>query len=349
MNGKKALRPVQLLATALPLALLLLAGRPILPVEQHGIAAPPSSLAALPPAAVQGVSFSMTAGSAATATGIHPADLLGIGGAPLIPCENLGLLCYGAGENVDDITSLSFGDDFGEDDLPALQFSVDGAARGRTGSAVRAEASCSPAEAQADAFQSALDGNNSQTLDGDGTPCASGEGYGLSLVEGALADMIDALARDPCLTVDLNCDGVPDAPIYLTLAPGSPTLELIGATAADILVTGQEYTPSVWATGAGTLGLAAGDVIDGLCLSEDGDGSYGEEDVVVISLAPGSPTLAQIGAGPGDLLGIAPLRKVVSASALGLERADNVDALVCAHAVPLAVSEELYLPLIQQQ
>lgn len=348
MNGKKALRPVQLLATALPLALLLLAGHPLLPVEQTGVTAP-SDLAALPPAAVQGLSFSVATGGAATETGVHPADILGIGGAPLISCENLGLLCYGASDNVDDIASLSFGDDFGDDDLPSLQFSVDGAARGRAGSAVQSEADCTPAEAQADAFQTALDGHNSQTLDGDGAACANGEGYGLSLAEDSAADMIDALARDPCLTVDLNCDGTPDAPIYLTLAPGSPTLDLIGATAADILVTGYEYTSIVWAAGIETLGLAAGDAIDGLCLSEDGDGVYGEGDVVVISLAPGSPTLAQLGAEPGDLLGIAPLRKIASASALGLERADNVDALICANAIPQATTGELYLPLIQQQ
>ncbi|MCS6826307.1 MAG: hypothetical protein NZ553_06820 [Caldilinea sp.] len=247
---------------------------------------------------------------------------------------------------VDEVAGLSFGMDFTESALPPIQFSVDRSSRGRTGSAVRAEADCSPAQAHADVFESAFDGNNTQDLDGDGVSCADNAGYALSLTESSQSDTLDALDRDPCRTVDLNCDGAPDQTIYLTLAPGSPTLALLGATPADILASGADFVPSVWAAGAANLGLRAGDVIDALCLFEDGDGVYGQSDRLLFSLARGSPTLAQLAAGPADLLVPAPPRVAVPAASLGLESADNIDALACTQAVTRL---DLYLPIISRR
>jgi len=37
--------------------------------------------------------------------------------------------------------------------------------------------------------------------------------------------------------VDPNLDGMPTAPVYLTLDPLSPTRGVIGATSADVLTT----------------------------------------------------------------------------------------------------------------
>jgi hypothetical protein len=346
MNSSNARRPTWLLMAGLPLALLLTAGG----AASRQRVAPMTAVlqsAAAPAAAVQGMSFSLTADSPAVAAGIHPADILGIGGLPLIPCENLGLLCAGGSGALDDVSSLSYGDDFGDDDLPALQFSVGQSAHGRAGTAVYGESQCNPAQAQPDVFESALHGDNVQDLDGDGVACAANVGYGLGLSESAQADDVDALARDPCLSVDLNCDGWPEAPIYLTLAQGSPTLGLLDASPADILVSGQEYTPIIWAAGE-QLGLTGGDEIDALCLREDGDGLYDEGDLIVFSLTAVSPSLWLIGAGPGDLLRNDPLRRVVVASAAGLVRTDNVDALSCTQLTPEALDESLYLPLIRQ-
>jgi hypothetical protein len=289
----------------------------------------------------------VTATSVLTTTGVHPADILGAGAALLIPCENLGLLCVDFNSSaMDEIAGLSFGVDFTESALPPIQFSVDRASRGRAGSAVRAEADCSPAQAHADVFESAFDGNNVQDLDGDGVACAGNAGYGLSLSENSQSDTLNALDRDPCQTVDLNCDGAPDQAIYLTLAPGSPTLALLGATSADILASGADFVPTVWAAGAANLGLQAGDVIDAFCLFEDGDGVYGQGDRLLFSLARGSPTLTRIAAGPADLLVPAPPRVAVPAAALGLEATDNVDALSCTQAVTRL---DLFMPLISRR
>jgi hypothetical protein len=337
MNIAKAIKPVRLLIVALPLALLSMAGQ-----------GPPAAVRT-PPETVQGESFSVARADPSTATGVHPADILGAGGAPLIACENLGLACYDAATGVaDDIRGLSFGIDFTDSELPPLQFSVDAASRGKANTGVRAEADCSPAQAQADVFETALDGTNIQDLDGDGTPCSGNQGFGLSLVEGATADNVDALAPDPCHSVDINCDGIPEEPIFLTLAPGSPTLTLIDATTADILMTGADFAPVVWAKGVTDLGLKTGDMIDALCINDDGDGVYDGGDQLLFSLAPGSPTLTALSASAADLLRASPLRVSVSAKALGLEKTDNIDALVCSAAVSDVTSQELYLPVIKR-
>lgn len=343
MNSINLIRWTRLSAV-LPLALVLLIGQPLAaPTPSQGQER--TAAAAAPPSAVQGQSFSIGRGDPSTATGVHPADILGIGGAPLIPCENLGLLCWDETGELDDVVALSFGDDFTVTDLPSLQFSVDADSQGAPNSAVRREANCSPAQAQGDAFETSLDGANQQDLDGDGVACAGNEGYGLSLAEGVSGDNLDALAPDPCQSVDINCDGVPEAPIYFALAPNSPTLAMLGATSADILVYGQAYVPVIWANGVDDLGLGAGDMIDGLCLQEDGDWLFGAGDQIVFSLAPGSPTLAALGIGPGELLLAGRQLAAANATTLGLNPTDNVDALACTQA--LAVTD-LYLPLISR-
>jgi hypothetical protein len=332
MKIANLIHPASRLLLLVPLALLAMTAQQ-----------PPAATHA-PPAAVQSQGFSITAAGPATATGVHPADILGLGGAPLIPCENLGLLCYDEAGAQDDIAGLSFGEDFTEGELPPVQFSVAAGARGADGSAVRSEADCTPAQPQADVFETALDNTNLQDLDGDGAACASGEGFGLSLTEAEESDNVDALERDPCQWVDLTCDGTPEAAIYLTLAPGSPTLTLLGASAADILVSGVEFVPMVWASAA-DLGLAATDHIDALCLHEDGDGVYSNADQLLFSLAPGSPTLTTLSASPADLLRPGLVAVGVPASALGLLTTDDVDALTCSQTF---VFSDLYLPLVDR-
>jgi hypothetical protein len=332
MSAKKLARLLVVPAVILSLALTTAAYAPA--------TAPP------PKPEVQTQSFSVARGGPLTTIGIHPADILGIGGLPLIPCEHLGLLCTDPASGAqDDLQALSYGWDFGGL-LPPLQFSVGVGTQGAPGTAVAAEAGCQPPEPQADAFETALDGSNGQDLDGDGVACSGNAGYGLVLSEGVVSDEVDGLARDPCQFVDLDCDGRPENPIYLVLAPGSPTLDILGATAADILVTGIEYVPLVWAEGSADLGLDPGDAIDALCLRENGSGTFDAGDQVVFSLAPGSPTLASMGASPADLLVPGEPRVTAAAGALGLRAADNVDALACSSVL---LGQRLYLPVVLRQ
>lgn len=298
-----------------------------------------------PPDEVQGQSFSVARGDPLTTAGVHPADILGVDGIPLVLCENLGMVCNDfTTDDVDDITGLSFGQDFTATGLPPLQFSVAAESRGLAGTAVRIEANCSPSQPQSDVFETTLDASNVQDLDGDGGDCGSNHGFGLGLTEDTTADNLDALARDPCQSIDWDCDGVPEQPLFLVLAPDSPTLAVIGASAADILMAGVEVAPLVWANGTTDLGLSADDVIDAICLQEDGNGVYDTEDQLLFSLAAGSPTLAALSAGTADLLRPSPPSVAVAAHFLGLEKTDNVNAITCTE-VDLA---KLYLPLIQR-
>jgi hypothetical protein len=301
----------------------------------------PAATAATPPAEPQGQSFSVSRGGPLAASSVSPADILGAGGSPLISCASLGLLCDApSGTAKDELSGLSYGWDFVFTGLPPIQFSLAAGSLGTAGTAVRVEASCAPAEAQADVFESSLGTSNIQDLDGNGVACGTNSGLGLGLAEGASADNLSNLDRDPCQFVDLNCDGIPDQPIFFTLASSSPSLAMTGATPADILMTAGGVAPTIWAHGTADLGLRAGDTIDALCIHEDGSGIYDAGDEVLFSLAPASPTLTALKAGPADLLRPGPLTVIYPASLLGLQPTDNVDALVCSYA-----ASRVFLPL----
>jgi hypothetical protein len=314
-------------ATAAALAALLL-------VAQAASATGP------PPPDVQRDSFSVGIGSPLLATGVDPADILIAGPVVWTPCSSLGLDC---GPTLiewrDQLGGLSYGFDFTRDG-PPVQFSVAPGAHGAAGTAVRAEAGCTPSEPEADVFASPLDGSNVQYLDGDGAACAANAGLDLGLAEKPSSDNLAGLAGDPCLTVDLDCDGAPEGPVFFSLTPGSASLVLLGAAPADILEVSESLGPSLWA-GAADLGLDEADAIDALCLNEDGDGRFGPADRLAFSLAPGSPTLTRIGAGPADILVPGGPTVFAGASRLGLERADDVDGLVCAFDVSWR-----YLPVV---
>lgn len=297
----------------------------------------PGSLAQAPPfapvEAVLGQAYSVTAASASTGSGIHPADIAGANGLVFVSCADLGLLCNDPATGaLDDLAALSFGRDFNDMHLPAIQFSVRAGAAGRAGTAVAREASCNPGQANADVFETTLNGSNAQDLDGDGTACSTNTGFGLGLFEPPAADEadeLDALAQDPCQAVDFDCDGIPDQSVMIVLAAGSPSLAFFGATPADILVTRAGELPEIWASGIDDLGLQSGDAIDALCAEEDGDGIFDAGDNILFSLTPGSPSLAQFGAGPGALLTASPLQVIAHAVNLGLETNDDLDALAC--------------------
>lgn len=238
--------------------------------------------------------FSVEAGGPTTTLfGLDPAHLYTItsaGGPPVvaIPKQALGL------GNGDDLDALSF-----RPDRTDLRFSVRLGSQGWPGTDVNVEATKTPTEAHGDEFNQPGPAANQLFMD---------EGlFGLSL-----ADDIDALAEPP-----------PGLPIFFSLAPGSPTLGLIGATPGDILVSDGLGGPPAVAKAHGLLGLTPKDDLDGLCNFPPA-GPAPE----LFSLAPGSPALAFLGAGAADLLNPGPV-VALDAFGMGLLFEDDLDALKC--------------------
>jgi hypothetical protein len=125
------------------------------------------------------------------------------------------------------------------------------------------------------------------------------------------------------------------APVYFTLAPGSPTLVIAAATTADILMAPPPgFLPPVIIVPGAANGLIVGlpgcgppacDQIDGL----DSPTPIAPA-VSLLSLAPGSPSLAACGFSPADVIltGIgAGCVGAIPAAALSLLPGDNIDAL----------------------
>ena len=281
---------------------------------------------------------------------LHPADLFGLvprdasaaGLAPFvrIPCASLGLTpdgCHsGANGAQDNVVGLSFGHDIAAQGGPSLHFAVAPGAEGSPGSAVRQQHDCPPSqpglapEAESDIFRSSLNGGNTLVFDGNGPIGTCPPGFPLGLIEAStVRDSVDAIDMHDVSTVDTNGDGVPDAPVYFTLDADSPSLRAFGFSPGDILETVGGQPPFAFAT-ASQLGLRAGDEIAAFCLKEDGDRTYGSADVVYFALTPRSPSLAAVGAGPGDILSPgSPLRVVVRGSDLGLAATDALSGLSC--------------------
>jgi hypothetical protein len=119
-------------------------------------------------------------------------------------------------------------------------------------------------------------------------------------------------------------------------------LDAFGVTSADILVTGIDYAPLVWADGATDLGLESGDSIDAICLWENGNGIFDHGDQLLFSLTANSPSLSISGASPGDLLRPGPY-VFFTARALGLLPGDDLDGLLCAGDL---LFHDVYLPVV---
>jgi hypothetical protein len=281
---------------------------------------------------------------------LHPADLLGLapqdatagGLAPFvrIPCASLGLTpdgCDGGSDGTqDNVVGLSFGQDIATQGGPSLHFAVAPGAEGAPGSAVRQQHDCPPSqpglapEAESDIFSSSLNGGNQLLFDGNGPIGTCPVAFPLGLIEAAtVRDSVDAIDMHDVSTVDTNGDGVPDQPVYFTLDADSPSLRALGLSPGDILETVGGQPPVAFAT-ASRLGLRTGDEIAAFCLKEDADRTFGSGDVVYFALTPRSPSLAAVGAGPGDILSPGnPLRVVTRGSDLGLAATDALGALSC--------------------
>ena len=173
----------------------------------------------------------------------------------------------------------------GYDAIPngVLFFSVDRSASGVGGLFPPDVDSERTSGAAGDVYRSNFPPNHTLVLDGDGLGGSpSPPGLGLD-EDGSAIDDIVGLSMCSATSVDFDNDGVLDAPVYFSLAVGSPSLAALGLEARDILRSpvGGSGLATLWQSGSG-LGLVTGDVIDALAI--DGTSVY-------FSLAPGSPTL----------------------------------------------------------
>lgn len=123
--------------------------------------------------------------------------------------------------------------------------------------------------------------------------------------------------------------------VDMATAGAVPPYVGLGATAADIFwsppIAGYSIAPVIYAPAA-MIGLLLGDDIDALVYFEDGLGGPSPGDIILFSLAPGSPTLAALGgASPADILVTSPFMPApglfLLSGALGLTPVDNLDAL----------------------
>ena len=242
----------------------------------------------------------------------------------------------------DELNGISFGRD-SIDVVPytTLAFSVDPSSAGSPGSGVAQEAVTG--EQESAEYVTFVNGSNQLLV----------EGSLLVPQTGNPGDDVDALVDQPASRVDTNDDQIPDQPVFITLAPGSPTLTALTASAGDILVTVGGMA-SIFATAA-DIGLQAGDDIDALCLMKTGlpgatlrPGSGppappppGAQtfDYMLFSLASGSPTLASQSRSSADIFvtDFSDSRPSISndlvvyasASAIGVLASDEVNALKC--------------------
>jgi hypothetical protein len=283
----------------------------------------PTFFSSPPPTPVQDPFFSLRADNP---SGLDPADILRIPAVPVITCLQLGLDCDGVdgqGPPVqDDLDALTFGNEAEADQI--VFFSTDSDSVGIDGSGTDGQSN--------PALQCQEEGNEYYEfpvgVGGDNRVFFSAE-LTLFLAVTACPDQpnddddMDALAWGTA---------IPDPDIYFSLAPSSPTLATLGASPADILVTRIGETPVIYRSAA-SLGLRAGDNIDGLCLYRNEN-----KDVFLLSLGRGSPTLAAIGASPDDLLyaGGPDYRPSIfnNGSQYGLLSTDNLDAVKCQEPKP---------------
>lgn len=218
----------------------------------------------------------------------------------------------------DVINSFSWGLDttIGPSPAALIRFSVDAASVGAGGSAVVAEAAAG--EAAADIYfggSSAAPIPNVLEADGDGLPLAAPPAIGF--VEAPSAPPLDELSAMS------SCDAsrMVGALAFFTLAPGSPTLALLGVGTEDILIAPFGVgVPPVLALPGVAFGLLPGDVIDALAF-DLGTGA------VLFSLAPGSPSLFGVVFSPADIFFAGGGGVAIPGAALGLAFADNIDAL----------------------
>lgn len=263
--------------------------------------------------------------------GTPSAPVIGIPGAALglVPGDVVAGLSFGLPGPLGFPTSLR------------VNFSVSPATVGAASSTLQPHVTCEAAglEAEADVFFCSVFVSgppNVQVLDGDGVSggsCPGSAAFGLGLIDPPAPGGDDLTGLEACPASYVFSGGALVRPVYLALAPGSPTLGVVGATAGDILRASPPGfgVPTVAVT-AGALGLVGGapgcgppacDAVDAI--------EVGATLLSAYSLAPGSPSLALCGISPADWRTgpSAPCGSIFgqTAAALGLLASDDIDAL----------------------
>jgi hypothetical protein len=287
---------------------------------------------------IQDPTFGLAAGGSLDAS-----QLYGLPKPPAVELSRAGLGLQAG----DDVDALSYGaDGLDAPGRTTLVFSVDPASVGAPNTGVNQQAVLGSQEGAE--YVTFVDDTNRVLVPPD------------LVVPLPQTDDLDALVDDPAAVVDFDDDGQPERAVFFSLAPGSPTLGALGASAADVLVSAGGAV-SVFAPAA-AIGLQPGDNLDAMCLMKAGlpqstlrPGSSAPTvpppgpllfDAMVFSLAPGSPTLAAQGHAASDLFftnfanarpGLAgtPLTLYADAAQLGLLAGDDLDALKCARPVVL--------------
>jgi hypothetical protein len=214
----------------------------------------------------------------------------------------------------DVINSFSWGTEAPVAPGASIRFSVSPFSAGFAGAPPDVASEAGVGDAAADIYDGGTVGlplPNALVVDGNGLPALAAPASGLT----EPGDNLTALGA-------CNPPSLIGAAVAFTLAPGSPTLGILAAGPADILI-GPAFgigAPPAVAVPAAALGLVAGDVIDALAFSFGGPPA-------VISLAPGSPSLPGIPAGPQDLLLVPGPAGFIPGAAFGLVPGDDLDAL----------------------
>lgn len=258
-------------------------------------------------------------GASPSVPGVSAADILTMGGPPGGPpvvAFSAGVLGLAPG---DDIDALSVGPAF----LDEVLFSVDRTSTGVGGTDVSTQFGLGQAAGDSFITPLAFPGTNFLDFNQDSLGLAPGVGPGVPATPPI--DNLDAWDDDFPGSVDFTGgpfggpDGIPDVPIFFSLAAGSPTLGTLSFSPADILVTsGGIVSVAVPEPG---LGLTAGDDIDALVW--DGFST------LLFSLAPGSTSLGISGDSAADVFlgSFTPGFPFIPAVSLGLLAGDNLNAL----------------------
>jgi len=152
---------------------------------------------------------------------------------------------------------------------------------------------------------------------------------------------VNAITDLPC-----RCSGNADPPAavmyYISLSKGSPSSPLLGppSGACVYATTGDPLVPLQLFSVPEQVGLSVDDDIDGLVVYDFVDdkgnlGTWSAGDVMLFSLAPGSPSLPALGLSPATIFqrdgaqtgAIDVADAIASPADLGLAQFDNVDAL----------------------
>ena len=303
----------------------------------------PAFLLAAAPAVANSPSFSLSPISSSLA--IVPAtagDVLIPGVPPALgpmPFPVIGIPAAALGLVPGDVISgISFGIlPGGPAPLLEVLFSVDAASAGIPFAPPPANVQCEAAagQAQSDVFLSFPFGPpappNLVTLDGNGfadSACGPFPSPGLGLSEPLFDDVV---SLELCPASFVFSGATLTRPVYLTLAPGSPTLGVLGATSGDLLKASPPgFLPPAVFLSAVALGLIGGPPGCGAPVCDQIDAIDFGAGGLLFSLAPGSPSIGGCGYSPADLLvgpAVPCAGLLVPAVAFNLLPIDNINAL----------------------